>query len=205
MSQATYEVLYADDETNTPLQIKVIGQDEYNSDIVNSKTYHGYAHISRQRYSTTDGIHMSKVVYMTPEQAVQECLDGEKKHREQRDGRGFDDTELWNLDYTIISFVLPRLKAFNERDETYKEKDLTEKLNFIITQFEFYLHEELLPSSIYYNNHLFPNDMRYLTTLDDDSVRKEHLDVFCDMRKQEAKEQQKALELFAEIFTQLWD
>lgn len=30
----------------------------------------------------------------------------------QRLTRGFDNTELWNLDDTIAQFVLPRLKAF---------------------------------------------------------------------------------------------
>ena len=30
----------------------------------------------------------------------------------QRGERGFDNTELWNLDVTIARFVLPRLKAF---------------------------------------------------------------------------------------------
>ena len=34
------------------------------------------------------------------------------KWKQQRLERGFDDTELWNLDVTIIKFVLPRLKAF---------------------------------------------------------------------------------------------
>lgn len=32
----------------------------------------------------------------------------------QREERGFDDTELWNLDTTIVEFVLPRLIAFKE-------------------------------------------------------------------------------------------
>ena len=32
--------------------------------------------------------------------------------KQQRLERGFDETELWNLDATIIRFVLPRLKAF---------------------------------------------------------------------------------------------
>lgn len=32
----------------------------------------------------------------------------------QRIERGFDDTELWNLDSTILKFILPRLKAFKE-------------------------------------------------------------------------------------------
>lgn len=38
----------------------------------------------------------------------------EEKFKEQRLERGFDDTELWNLDMTILKFILPRLKAFKE-------------------------------------------------------------------------------------------
>ena len=33
----------------------------------------------------------------------------------QREERGFDDTELWALDITIVKFILPRLKLFRER------------------------------------------------------------------------------------------
>lgn len=36
------------------------------------------------------------------------------KYREQRKNRGFDDTELWSLDTTIILFTLPRLKVFRD-------------------------------------------------------------------------------------------
>lgn len=36
------------------------------------------------------------------------------KYLKQQEERGFDDTELWNLDVTISKFVLPRLKAFKE-------------------------------------------------------------------------------------------
>lgn len=35
-------------------------------------------------------------------------------YRKQRLERGFDNTELWNLDHTILEFILPRLKAFKE-------------------------------------------------------------------------------------------
>lgn len=34
---------------------------------------------------------------------------------EQRLKRGFDDSELWNLDKSIIGFILPRLKAFKDK------------------------------------------------------------------------------------------
>ena len=37
-----------------------------------------------------------------------------KEYKKQRIERGFDDTELWNLDTTILKFVLPRLKRFKE-------------------------------------------------------------------------------------------
>lgn len=37
-----------------------------------------------------------------------------KKFKKQRIERGFDDSELWNLDFTIAKFILPRLKAFKE-------------------------------------------------------------------------------------------
>ena len=37
-----------------------------------------------------------------------------EEYKKQRIERGFDDTELWNLDTTILKFVLPRLKRFRE-------------------------------------------------------------------------------------------
>ena len=42
-----------------------------------------------------------------------------EKYKQQRIERGFDDSELWNLDYTIASFVLPRLKRFKELNTGY--------------------------------------------------------------------------------------
>lgn len=40
-------------------------------------------------------------------------------YKRQRLERGFDDTELWNLDYTFAKFVLPRLKRFKEVNQGY--------------------------------------------------------------------------------------
>lgn len=37
-----------------------------------------------------------------------------EEYKRQRIERGFDDTECWNLDTTILKFVLPRLKRFRE-------------------------------------------------------------------------------------------
>jgi len=41
------------------------------------------------------------------------------KYRIQRKERGFDDTELWNLDDTILRFTLPRLKVFRNYTTSY--------------------------------------------------------------------------------------
>lgn len=41
------------------------------------------------------------------------------KYRKQRLQRGFDDTETWNLDSTILHFILPRLKRFKELANGY--------------------------------------------------------------------------------------
>ena len=41
------------------------------------------------------------------------------KYKKQRLQRGFDDTETWNLDSTILHFILPRLKRFRELANGY--------------------------------------------------------------------------------------
>ena len=39
----------------------------------------------------------------------------EFKHYKQRVVRGWDDSDIWSLDYTISQFVLPRLKGLKEQ------------------------------------------------------------------------------------------
>ena len=48
---------------------------------------------------------------------------------EQHKERGFDDTELWNLDQTIISFMLPRLKRFKDMAVGYPSDLTSDKWN----------------------------------------------------------------------------
>lgn len=64
----------------------------------------------------------------------------QKIWRKQRKKRGFDDTEIWNLHYTMYQFMIPRLERFrdiamsfpvSETSESYNEK-----LNFIIDSFK---------------------------------------------------------------------
>lgn len=37
-----------------------------------------------------------------------------EKFRKQREERGFDETEMWNLDKTVAAFILPRIKYYAE-------------------------------------------------------------------------------------------
>lgn len=61
--------------------------------------------------------------------------------KKQREERGFDSTELWNLDSTIASFIAPRLKAFNENTHSSPGnlplEDWKEILNEMILTFEY--------------------------------------------------------------------
>ena len=43
----------------------------------------------------------------------------QKKYKEPRLTRGFDDTETWNLDITFCLFIVPRLKVFKELNDGY--------------------------------------------------------------------------------------
>lgn len=66
-----------------------------------------------------------------------------EKWKSQRDERGFDDTELWNLDLTIANFILPRLKVFREQTNGYPSKfnameEWTKILDEIIEGLELY-------------------------------------------------------------------
>lgn len=53
---------------------------------------------------------------------------------DQRATRGFDNTELWNLDTTFSKFVLPRLKAF--KDTGYESAEMVGELDKMIAAFQ---------------------------------------------------------------------
>lgn len=45
-----------------------------------------------------------------------------EKYKTQRMERGFDDSETWNLDLTIVNFMIPRLKVYKEKTAGYPGK-----------------------------------------------------------------------------------
>ena len=64
----------------------------------------------------------------------------QKAWRKQRKKRGFDDTEVWNLHYTMYQFMIPRLERFRDITMslplTETVESYNEKLNFIIDSFK---------------------------------------------------------------------
>ena len=70
-------------------------------------------------------------------------------YKKQREERGWDDTETWNLDSTIAQFVYPRLKRFIELEpagypgqcfKTYE--DWIEALKKMLYSFEHIINED---------------------------------------------------------------
>jgi hypothetical protein len=50
------------------------------------------------------------------------------KFRKKRLERGFDDSETWSLDYTVASFIIPRLERYQElaNEKLGEDKELVE-------------------------------------------------------------------------------
>lgn len=79
----------------------------------------------------------------------------QKVWKRQREEKGFDNTELWNLDTTIAKFLADRLKAFKEYTVTHPfeltSEEWKDTLQEMIDCFEYYTNEE---------NHDTPEDDR---------------------------------------------
>ncbi len=62
---------------------------------------------------------------------------------------GFDETELWDLKSTMLSFSIPRLKAFAQNLGS-RPSELRNEINFIVEVFERHLANSDSPKSIEY-------------------------------------------------------
>lgn len=89
---------------------KAGGENAYDSEF---NTWH--------KLSDTRNLHTTDPVYS---KYYVGCADpSDYGYKEQRKLRGFDDTELWNLDFTIAKFILPRLKRFIECTTAYPPRE----------------------------------------------------------------------------------
>lgn len=70
------------------------------------------------------------------------------RHFWQRRTRGFDDSELWNLDDTFARWILPRLKAFRATTPSHPHyvsyEEWLQILDDMIYAFETYIDTEYL-------------------------------------------------------------
>lgn len=82
----------------------------------------------------------------------------------QRNTRGWDDSEVWNLDFTLAKIIAPRLRRFKETKDGWNPSDMTVEewetaLDKMIAAFEY-----------------FGDDSRWLT--ENESKHQEGLDLF---------------------------
>ena len=74
--------------------------------------------------------------------------------KKQRLSRGFDDSETWSLDYTISSFIAPRLERFIEIYKGFVDDSETQyvpKMEKALEAFKMYTNEEDLFKEENYN------------------------------------------------------
>lgn len=100
----------------------------------------------------------------------------EEEYHKQRMDNGFDDSETWSLDYTIARFVYPRLKRFRE---------VTIGIPAGLSEEEWY---DILDTML--------DGFRLAATDDNTETREEG--------KERTATIQKALDLFAKYFFDLW-
>ncbi|MCH5167371.1 MAG: hypothetical protein J1F35_05700 [Erysipelotrichales bacterium] len=118
-----------------------------------------------------------------------------KEYTKQRISRGFDDSEIWNLDSTIAKFILPRLKEFKEiawgtpgkLDYEFVQKGYSESEASIIANKAW---EEILDKMIWAFEHY--DDESYILAADSVKAHEEYVNKI-----------NKGLKLFAEWFCSL--
>jgi len=89
------------------------------------------------------------------------------KYKKQRLERGFDDSETWSLDSTIVRFIIPRLKRYLEvaSKVIIIEDDFRKNIEDVIQGFEIYEEECGYPFSIIVlriNSGHLPNDIEHI-------------------------------------------
>lgn len=123
-----------------------LGKDEF---IYNWKdeTFYNKTYVDIKKYDVpkNDPLNIPNVCFSL----VEDCDNDERKKewQKQRIERGFDNTELWNLNYTMMKFMYPRIKAFREAFAGYpgclnSEKEWEDILDKILDAFDIFLNKE---------------------------------------------------------------
>ncbi|WP_340152673.1 hypothetical protein [uncultured Marivirga sp.] len=68
----------------------------------------------------------------------------EEQFRKQRMERGFDDSETWSLDYTVASFIIPRLERYQElaNERLARDKQLIREVDMLLEAMKLIVKDE---------------------------------------------------------------
>jgi hypothetical protein len=68
----------------------------------------------------------------------------ENQFRKQRMERGFDDSETWSLDYTVASFIIPRLERYQElaNERLARDKQLIREVDMLLEAMKLIVKDE---------------------------------------------------------------
>ena len=109
--------------------------------------------------------------------------------KNQRLERGFDETELWNFDTTLASYIKPRLEVFKELSlglpATLESNEWSDILDKMILAFDYIANEDERVSE-------------KMSEVENAESQYENI------RRDMDEKTQEGLKLFAEYFTQLW-
>lgn len=112
----------------------------------------------------------------------------------QRVTRGFSDRQLWNIDYELAKWILPRLKAWRAKGPTGFPIDLSEKYPDDGTGYQAWL--DVLDKMIFAFNEIVQSDCSPGHRWEDGSWKYE---------EERWKKIEEGLNLFREYYWNLWD
>lgn len=137
--------------------------------------------------------------------------------KQQRIERGFDDTELWNLYYTIAKYTLPRLVEYRKVVNGYPSsfdnfEDWIDTIDKMIYAFDHIVNKEKYDDELdkslgltwdgYYDMEKLPSgnyEIVHGKNYDDELMDRYH-----NKLKEESDKVQEGLELFGKHFMGLW-
>ena len=115
----------------------------------------------------------------------------------QRLIRGFDDTDMWCLDYTIAKFVLPRLKYYRKLNRPGFPILITNENDIGLDKDGGYSDEGMKIKMDEWNSYLDKMILAFETILNDNWLP--------DTYKEDQKIIEEGMLLFAKYFQGLWD
>lgn len=139
------------------------------------------------------------------------------KYKKQRIERGFDDTELWNLDCAIAKYVLPRLIEFKKVTNGYPQdfesfEEWIDAIDKMIYSFDHIINREKYDEELekelgidwvgYFDEKKLPDGNYEL--IHGENYNEELMNTYHKIKKEEDIRIQGGLDLFGKYFQNLW-